>query len=521
MNRIKPILFPIILPCLLGLMHFLPGQNLINESGYYSFLTDSKAIEEGTADKHLSIRKSFFWMGYSSQLNDLQSTFLGDRIFRNSKLKIYPSLVTYSTVDGGHLNSTGGTVDLAPTMTLMANYKLPPMGKYSILVWSRFEKHSLLGSNAFPDTLKYLLSAQKEIGYQKNQNDDSTWVEYDVGEGGLSLMYPKGSFSLIKSNPIWGPGYSGQIVFSNKSPSFTYFQFQHQLTKKWLFTYIHGSLNSTFRDTLQSDLYEGRGFPLINKFVAAHRFDYFPRKNIRLGLGESVVYGNRGMEPAYLLPMVLFWSLQHDLGDSDNLQMFFDFDIIRKDKGRFYGSFFIDEWDFMSTFKKNDERRLWWAYQFGITRELPFFQKWKPLVRTELTRISPYVYVHKSKMNTFENYGHSLGYFTGSNSENIFIGLEGSPKEGLWVQMYYQKTVRGKVDSATVEMQYNHETLPYLDDPEKLTLTGIKGKWYLTSYLHLAFDIFRKDWERQLYQPGDERPEMEKWDGSLQLIIGL
>ena len=520
MNRLKPIKFPIILPCLLGLMHFLQGQNLVIESGYQSFLIESKAIDTGIADKYLTIRQSSYWTGYFSQFNDLLSTSLGDSFFRSSKLKIYPSIMAESTINGGHLNSTGGTMDLAPMITLRANYKLPPLGKYSILVWSRFEKHSILGNNAFSDTLKYPLSTHKEIGYQKNQNDDSTWVEYDVGEGGISLMYPNGSLSLIKSNPIWGPGYSGQIVFSNKSPSFTYFQFQHQLTEKWLFTYIHGNLNSTYRMETQTNLYSGKS-PLIRKFVAAHRLDYFPTPSVRIGMGESVIYGNRGMEPAYLLPMVLFWSLQHDLGDSDNLQMFFDFDFIRKDKGRFYGSFFIDEWDFMSTFKKDDERRLWWAYQLGVSRELPFLQKWKPLVRTELTRISPYVYVHKSAVNSFEHYGQPLGFFTGPNSENIFIGLEGSPQDGLWVQIYYQKTVRGKVDSSTVEMQYNLETLTYLDDPEKLTLMGVKGKWYLTSYLQLAFDIFRKDWENQLYQPGDERPHMAKWDGSFQLVIGL
>ena len=88
------------------------------------------------------------------------------------------------------------------------------------------------------------------------------------------------------------------------------------------------------------------------------------------------------------------------------------------------------------------------------------------MLRVEYTRLSPYVYVHRSQVNTFEHHGHWLGYWSGPNSDNFFTGIDFMPRENLWLQLFYQKTRRGEVTDETIDetIDYLIRIMPYYPD---------------------------------------------------------
>ena len=505
---------------------FLFSQILVRPSGFNLHLFDYQAVFDGKVKPYLTSHLSYEWrQSMPKGSNDLLRSDLGDSWLRKNRLKFFPTLSATAYLNGGHVKREGAFVDIAPMINIFARYKFLPTGRYSLIFWTRFEKHSVVSQSEITD-FSYDFNWQKEIGRRVYKGGDSTWIEYDIGDGGILFSYPNGEVTFAQSNPIWGPGYTGQLYLSDKAPSFVFLSFRHRFTEKWTFSYFHGSLNSTFRDSTHLELYPVKGgMPLVRKYIAAHRIDFLPRENVRIGFGESVVYGGRNVEMSYALPFLPYWSAQHDLSDSDNLQMFLDFEIIRKGIGRFYGSVYIDEWDFVTTFNK-EESHNWWAYQAGITYDLPILSYWNSLLRFEMTHLTPYVYVHRSKINTFQHHGHYLGFWSGPNSESIFLAFEGSPYQGWWIQLYGVVVRRGEVNDYTIEKQYKPDKVPFLyrtyeGDAEMRTLLGFRGELLLLSFIRVSFNLYWDKWLQRLNLDNGERTESQKFDGILQFSIGL
>ncbi|ODS30132.1 MAG: hypothetical protein SCARUB_04759 [Candidatus Scalindua rubra] len=524
---------------------YLFSQVLLKESKANFYFLESKVIDNGQVEQYLTTRMSHFWLTSSLvSRNDLLSSHIGGTWLREKRFKIYPSLNAEVALDGGKINEKGTYVNVAPTIAALASYKIPPVGRYRVIFWTIFEKHSVLSREVMND-FHYDFDYHKEIGWM-SKVESNKWREYDIGDGGIQLFYPSGEIALVKSNPIWGPGYTGQLLLSNKSPSFSFLSVNHRINRGWKFSYLHGSLNSTYEDSTYEYLgvtgWERPGYPLVRKYVVAHRLDYYPRQNFRLGFGESVIYGGRGPELGYILAVVPFWSIQHDLKDSDNVQIFVDFDLVKKDIGRLYGAFYMDEWDLMKTFDK-DESRNWIAYQAGATYRLPVMQTLGSTIRLEYSRITPHVYVHRNRINTFEHWGHPIGFWSGPNSDNLFAAVEGSPNDKLWFQLYTQYSRRGVVNDSTIVWQYKTIHIPFLyhygdyssgeynpisydpdlyeGEPENKTVFGLRGEIRLFSFVIIDFDLFYIDWEQKLYSDSGDRHHLEKWDMIIKVSFGF
>ena len=62
-----------------------------------------------------------------------------------------------------------------------------------------------------------------------------------------------------------------------------------------------------------------------------------------IGLQESVVYGDRGFELAYLAPPTVFVGAQSYLDDTDNLAVGIDASALIPYKTKIYASLFFDD----------------------------------------------------------------------------------------------------------------------------------------------------------------------------------
>jgi len=502
------------------------AQSLWRETRVNNYYMEYSSIRQGKVEPLMVIRRSTLFS--NQEVNDFAYSDLGDRWLRKGRFDIYPQINIITGLNGGHVYGSEGYVDTAPSVFMKSSYKIPPVGKYGIIFWMSFEKHSFISTNDV-STLTFDFDSNKEIGYYQHPEKNKNWTEYDIGDGGILLYYPSGEVALEKSNPIWGPGYTGQLLFSNKTPSFTFINIHHRFSDRWVFSYFHGGLNSALRDSTYSFLTGDEEMkvklPLIKKYIVAHRLDFYPRKSIRVGVGESVIYGARNVELAYLLPVLPYWSIQHDLSDSDNLQWFADVDFVKKGLGRIYGAFYMDEWDLMNTFNR-EKHHNWFAYQAGISYHLPVLKTWDSLFRAEYTHLTPYVYVHKNEVNTFNHHKHYLGFWSGPNSDNVFISIEGKPAKNLWFQLYLQQTRRGEVNDSTVEKQYTGEHIDFLyhsypGDPECKTILGFTGEFRISTFAKVDFDMFYLDWKQKKDTNNDDRYHDEKWDMIIKVTVGF
>ena len=84
--------------------------------------------------------------------------------------------------------------------------------------------------------------------------------------------------------------------------------------------------------------------------IAGHRLDWQPLKKWIFSISELVIYANRSLEMAYLLPFIPFFPVQNYLNDIDNILMSADVQYFHQNNIRIYGVFIMDEWSPPYTF---------------------------------------------------------------------------------------------------------------------------------------------------------------------------
>ena len=510
----------------------LTAQVLLRDSMRHLYDVERRSILRGRTDNYLSLRYRHEWRNAAKGGGDLLRTEKGDQLLRSDRFRIYPELSAAVYSNGGHLQKEGLYFDLAPTLTLLGRYNLTANKSLAITGWTRLEKHSMISSKAFAvdqDAGRPLLTSDfswdRAIGWSDMPGSEDSWIEYRLGEGGATINYPGGDLTFGKTVPVWSSGYAGQLWLSDKPSSFTFLGVRHRLSERWSFSFLQGSLNSSIRDSTYTGYYpKGGGLPLIQKLIAVHRLDFTPADNIRISIGESVVYGGRGLEPVYALPFVPYWTAQADLSNSDNLQIIIDWEVIKRRLGRFYGTLYLDEWDLVDTFSSESSRN-WAGILIGGTVNLQSLP-WRPLLRLEWTHLTPYVYVHRSPVNTFNHYGVPLGHWIGPNGEGIFASMEGKPSSNIWGQIYINMARRGEVDEQSLDRQYRHEQVPFLyrtysGDPETKTDVGIRGEWVIAPWGRLKVDLFTSNWHQHRLFDSAARGSTKKIDGMIQIILGL
>lgn len=291
----------------------------------------------------------------------------------------------------------------------------------------------------------HALSIENQRGYY---NIDNTWFE----SSNLSIKYQNSeSFNLYfgKDKVHWGHG-KASLILSKNTPSYPVIGFNWQISKSLKLSYLNGVLSSLIPDTLNTDyqnvesrrVYKPRG-------LAAHKLIWTISRELTFTAMESVIYGNRKIEEHYLLPFIPFWSMQHYLGDIDNVQMCGELNWKPKDNVNLYSSLFIDEWRPEWTFKNNN--RNWVGYQFGIFVS----NAWLPndFIRIEYTWTDHRVYRHKYPINESYSFNYSLGFWAGPHAEESYFEYS-FPLIGLDIFTTFSNVTRGKLTREMIVNQY-------------------------------------------------------------------
>lgn len=206
----------------------------------------------------------------------------------------------------------------------------------------------------------------------------------------------------------WGTGESGSLLISDYAEQFPYFG----LNSRWswgTFSVLHGKLLHGFGgDSLSGQPY----YP--DKYIAAHRLEISPWQWLDIGFTEAVIYGNRGVDWAYLLPLNFYRAAEHGLEDRDNKTISIDFNAVPACGYNIYGSVFLDE------FKQSEIGTNWYGNKHAFLGGLYLVDPGglnNLALRIEYAAVMPWVYTHKISYNRFTTSNRSLGYWAGPNSQ--------------------------------------------------------------------------------------------------------
>lgn len=284
---------------------------------------------------------------------------------------------------------------------------------------------------------------------------------YDEVDAYVSFSTKHTDLIIGRFSNYWGCGKTGSLFISDKAPSYPQVMLKAKFSNWLNLTYFHGWLESNIEDSLFT--YWGDDEKLRRKFykkkyIAAHRLEITPLKNLKFGLSELIYYGEREPELVYFIPVMLFWSAQHYTNDRDNYLNGIDFEWIPINFCKIYGSLMIDEMKLSKIFDANESHN-YVGFQIGSYFVEPIFKDLD--FRIEYTRLNPWTYTHKFPINEAtsdgykfddEIYGYTMGYWTGQNSDNFYFGIDYHLNQKTKISFDYSRYRKGAQDS--IKYQY-------------------------------------------------------------------
>lgn len=298
---------------------------------------------------------------------------------------------------------------------------------------------------------------QNEGGNYKVNVQGRGGGDYSEMRGGVIYGWSWGSFGFVKDQVQWGTNYHGATIFSGRNPSYAMVKLQLKPAKWFELNYIHGWLVSEVVDSSRSYTTTNGDFRAVyrEKYIAANLLTFYPLRGIGLSFGNSIIYSDTKVQPAYLIPVMFFKSIDHTLNhniDNQNSQMFVDLSVRRIKNLHLYGTVFIDEF---SITRVNDPDRQNFISLKGGAR----LSNW-PIsnlsLTAEYTQVSPVVYKHRVPTTTFETNKFNLGYYLRDNSKEIYVALDFKPFRGLLLKGEYFVAKHGNeysyTDGSTVDL---------------------------------------------------------------------
>ncbi|MBA4409558.1 MAG: hypothetical protein Q8S54_03085 [Bacteroidota bacterium] len=267
-------------------------------------------------------------------------------------------------------------------------------------------------------------------------------------------------FSINNQRRTWGHD-QNNLVLSSTARKFPGIELKIQPASWVRYSYLTGSL---FSYANQSANYRKQiyGYDLgqVQKMFTYHLLEFTPNKWLQISAAGGNIWSKR-LELAYLVPFVLPHFTQIDVGDHDNLSLYFDVAIQIPQIGKAWTGLYVDEFNFTKSGKLMKMPHNRYAWQLG----------WKTSALSGIvpgttstlkyTRLTPFVYTHypETDFNTFGSnrpldmtYTHdefNLGFYLPPNSGELNWKLENIAVEDLVLILDNRLIIHGTNDLAS------------------------------------------------------------------------
>lgn len=268
--------------------------------------------------------------------------------------------------------------------------------------------------------------------------------EFSEMRGGITWSWNWGSFGLIKDHMMWGDNQNGSNIFSGRTPSFPMIKL-YMNPAKWLeFSYHHGWLVSEAIDSVNS-IFPAEGNPRTvhrRMYIAANMFTVKPFDRLNISFGNSIVYGDMDVQPAYLIPFFFYKSLVHTIhwGSSfQNNAMFINISSRQLKHLHLYGTLFIDEFSVKRI--GDPTRHNFNSYKTGFT--LSHWPIRNVVLGGEYTFTNPITFLHDEPTTSFSSNKYNLGHYLKDNAEEFYATLRIYPAGTLQLSVSYTYARKG------------------------------------------------------------------------------
>lgn len=273
--------------------------------------------------------------------------------------------------------------------------------------------------------------------------------DVDFGSGHLRLAFDGLGFGIARESVRLGAGDASSLLLGADLPSYTDWLRVGAQIGPFSYTHIHAALLAE-----PETGFRGAFSEIPSKFVAAHLLTLSDVGPIRISVGESVIYADRGFEIGYLNPFNFLKSQEHFLRDRDNSMLYGALSVTPTDGLALEGDLLIDDLIF-----GNIGTGAWGnktAWRAALRSTGLGLETVDALL--EYTRVEPYTYSHFRNLNAYRHDGAALAASGLSpNSDLLRVGAAWYPRPWLAVRADVERLRHGAnpIDSVTGDVVRN------------------------------------------------------------------
>jgi hypothetical protein len=243
---------------------------------------------------------------------------------------------------------------------------------------------------------------------------------------------------------------------------------------KWFeLNYFHGWLVSNVKDSSNYYLEDNVRiyYRQANKFIAANMLTFTPVKNLQLSVGNSIVYAEKNVHPAYFLPIAFYKSIDHTLTkgiatQNQNSQVFFNFSSRNIKHLHLFTSVYFDEVQFKRFLPDSPDKN---PFSYKVGANLSNFPVKNLSALLEFTRTNILNYKQPVPTLTWASNGYNLGHYLGDNAQELYAALRYKPLRGIDLQLSFLTAKHGNeyayVRRGTFNGVGNYDVIDIISNP--------------------------------------------------------
>lgn len=354
-------------------------QNILEQSNYY--------IKELEADyKNENVEALI--------TNGLNTSLLKD-ITGNKNISIYSNYDSINTISFNPILDSDFRRDLKKKVNagILQGGAVLRGSLYNILGFSsRITNGTILGDSDFAKTDKVLSQSGKfgVLGFGRD-------IDFSLAH--LRTEYKNLFLEIAREQMALGLGLNNSLLLNSGMPSDIDFMRLGACFNNFTFTHIHAQLlNDSALHSAGSNVEFG------TKYLVGHLASLNVFNNLRISLGESVVYGGRPIDLSYFNPFLFLKSQEHYLRDRDNANMYASISYLPTMGLRFNFEYLLDDLKFSQIGKGFWGNKS--AWRVGL-KSTPFLE-YNLDLGLNYTRLEPYIFTHFNMRNTYSHTGNLL-----------------------------------------------------------------------------------------------------------------
>lgn len=328
------------------------------------------------------------------------------------------------------------------------------------------------------------------------KNSPNGGVDYSEMNGGVVYSWKWGSVGLVKDHVVWGNNRNGSNILSGNTPGFAHLALKVK-PARWLeLNYIHGWLVSNVVDSARS-FYDDYVYRVVlrPKYIAANLITITPFRRLDVSFGNSVIYSDQNVHPAYLIPIFFYKSVDHTLNNTNstgesgqNAQLFFDISSRQINHLHLFVAAYFDELH-INRIKEG------LVHNFFSLKPGFRLDGW-PLaglsLEGEYTLTKPLAYQHKISTTRFTSNDYNLGHYLRDNSKELYLAVRYKPMRGLSLTAWMTEA-RHYNNYLYSDRQFISDDPPFKDLTWSRTEFGLRGSWELAYNSYLFFSVSRSE----------------------------